>query len=62
MRGRAAVVRVQIQTAAGAEAIRRYDVRFTPTFVVFDGGGTVVGRSTLVEDAAARLRSLLLAR
>ena len=50
---------LEIQTDEGDEASRRYDTRFTPAFVVFDAHGAVVARTTVVGDAAARLRSLV---
>ncbi len=56
---RGAVIRIDVQTEAGQEAFRRYDVRFTPSFVVFDASGAVVARTSVVGDAAARFRSLL---
>jgi hypothetical protein len=57
--GRATVVRVEVQTDAGEEAARRYGVRFTPSFVVFDRAGHVVARTSVVGDAATSLRSLV---
>ena len=59
MSGRASVVRVEVATDAGEEAVKRFDIRVTPSFVVFDAHGTVVARTSVVGDAAARLRSLL---
>jgi hypothetical protein len=53
------VVRIEVSTDAGEAALRRFDVRFTPSFVVFDARGSVVARTTVVGDAAARLRSLV---
>ncbi len=55
---RANVIRVEIQTDAGDEASARYDIRFTPNFVVFDATGAAVARTTVVGVAASRLRSL----
>ncbi len=37
----------------------RYDVRFTPTFVLFDAAGALVARTSDVGEAAMQLRSLL---
>ena len=59
MSGRASVVRIEVSTDAGDEALRRFDVRVTPSFVVFDAHGAVVARTTVVGDASARLRSLI---
>lgn len=56
---RALVVRADIQSAGGAEVARRYGATFTPTFVVFDGGGTERARTSQPGAAAAALRSLL---
>ncbi len=50
---------MQIQTAAGSEVVRRYDVRFTPTFVLFDAAGRAADQVTSVDYAAKGLRSLL---
>lgn len=58
-RGRASVVRVDIRSAGGVEAARRYEVRFTPSFVVFSPSGQIVARTSAVDEAARRLRSLL---
>ena len=59
MSGRASVVRIEVSTDAGEEAFRRFDVRFTPSFVVFDAHGAVALRTSVVGDASARLRSLI---
>ena len=57
--GRASVIRVEVNSEAGEEAERRFGVRFTPNFVVFDRSGHVVARTSVVGDAAERLRSLV---
>ena len=57
--GRASVVRIEVATDAGEAALRRFDVRVTPSFVVFDARGAVIARTTVVGDASARLRSLV---
>ena len=59
MSGRASVVRIEVSSDVGEQAMRRFDVRITPSFVVFDARGAVVARTTVVGDASARLRSLL---
>ncbi len=53
------MVRLQVRTAAGEAAMTRYDVRFTPTFVLFDAAGALVARTSDVGEAAMQLRSLL---
>lgn len=58
-RGRGNVVRVQIQTDAGREVARRYDVTFTPTFVVFDEHGAERWRTSRPDEAGQHFRSLL---
>jgi len=56
-------VRLQIQSAAGKEASRRYGVEFTPTFVVFDRSGAPVERLRTIDlSVAERLRGLASAR
>lgn len=61
--GVARVVRLQIQSAAGKEASRRYGVELTPTFVVFDRSGAPVERLRTIDlSVAERLRGLASAR
>jgi hypothetical protein len=56
---RGAVVRIEVGTEAGEEAFRRYDVRYTPSFLVFDAAGRVVARTSVVGDAATTFRDLI---
>lgn len=57
-RGLGNVIRIQIQTEAGRQVARRYDVSFTPTFIVFDRDGVERFRTFRPDEAGEHLRSL----
>lgn len=57
-RGLGSVIRIQIQTEAGRELARRYEVSFTPTFIVFDRHGVERFRTFRPDEAGERFRSL----
>jgi thioredoxin-related protein len=44
LEGRAPVVRLSILSEVGREVAQRYGVRSVPTFLIFDGDGTLIGR------------------
>jgi len=44
LEGQAQVVRLSILSEIGREVAQEYSVRSVPTFVIFDGEGTLVGR------------------
>lgn len=44
LQGRAAVERLSILSELGRDVAGRYGVRSVPTFLVFDGKGTLIGR------------------
>lgn len=48
--GRAEVVRVDFRSPAGRTIGARHDVRFVPTFIVFDPSGREVARPGSVND------------
>jgi hypothetical protein len=44
LEGRAQIVRLSILSETGREVARSYGVRSVPTFLIFDGEGTLIGR------------------
>ena len=42
--GKLKVIRLNIQEPAGEALLKRYDFRFTPTFIFFDGDGEELQR------------------
>ena len=42
--GRLAIIRVDIQSAAGRELAPEFDFRYTPTFIFFDAQGVELWR------------------
>ncbi len=53
LQGRAAVLRLDILTGVGREAMRRYGVIAVPTTFLFDGKGQPVLRQVGLPDASA---------
>jgi thioredoxin-related protein len=44
LEGRAQVVRLSIMSELGRKVAGEYGVRSVPTFLIFDGAGTLIGR------------------
>ena len=44
LEGQAQVARLSILSEVGREVAQRYGVRSVPTFLIFDGEGTLIGR------------------
>jgi len=44
LEGQAAVERLSILSELGRDVAQRYGVRTVPTFLIFDGKGTLIGR------------------
>jgi hypothetical protein len=44
LEGRAQIVRLSILSETGREVAQSYGVRSVPTFLIFDGAGTLIGR------------------
>jgi thioredoxin-related protein len=44
LKGQAEVARLSILSEVGREVGQRYGVRSVPTFLIFDGEGTLIGR------------------
>jgi thioredoxin-related protein len=44
LKGKAQLARLSILSEIGREVARRYGVRSVPTFLIFDGEGTLIGR------------------
>ena len=44
LEGQAQVARLSILSQVGREVAQRYGVRSVPTFLIFDGEGTLIGR------------------
>jgi hypothetical protein len=53
LRDKLIVRRVDIQSDEGQQLVKRYDVEFTPTFILFDATSEERWRSTGNLDAAA---------
>lgn len=50
---RAELIRVNVATPAGLDVARLYDIRATPTLLVFDGQGNVVYTHVGIPNAGA---------
>jgi thioredoxin-related protein len=46
LEGQAQVARLSILSEVGRKVAQRYGVRSVPTFLIFDGEGTLIGRET----------------
>ena len=53
LRGRAVLIRVDVATSTGLALAQMYNVRATPTLLVFDGQGEVVFVHVGIPDARA---------
>lgn len=51
LKGRAAVLRLDLLSSVGREAAALYGVKAVPTILVFDGDGALVFRETGMPDA-----------
>jgi thioredoxin-related protein len=51
LKGRAAVLRLDILSDVGRAAARQYDVKAVPTLLVFDGNGEILLRQVGTLDA-----------
>ena len=52
LRNKARVMRLNVLDSVGASSARRFGVRAVPTFILFDGRGSVVGTQVGVPNRA----------
>ena len=53
LQGKAELIRVNVATPTGLAVAQLYDVRATPTLLVFDGQGNIVYTHAGIPDAGA---------
>jgi thioredoxin-related protein len=58
LREKIVVRRVDVQSDAGRQLMKQYDIEFTPTFILFDAAGKERWRGTGKLDAEAVRRSV----
>jgi hypothetical protein len=58
LEGQAQLVRLSILSEIGREVAQQYGVRSVPTFLIFDGEGTLVGREVGLPNRG-RIESLI---
>ena len=58
LEGQAQVVRLNVFSKVGSEIARRHNVASTPTFLVFDGDGRLLGRQVGIPNRS-KIRALI---